>query len=87
MKYTLELSPKAKRSLDKIPRAEFLRIDPAIYQLKDNPRPDGVKKLKNNIHRIRTGPWRIIYLISDSEELISIIDVVRRSEATYKGYG
>ena len=87
MSYTLELSPKAKRSLDKIPRTEFLRLDPAIHQLMDNPRPNGVKKLKDNIHRIRTGPWRVIYQILDSEMLISILEIVRRSKSTYKEYG
>ena len=86
MSYFLELSPKAKKSLDKVPRAEFLRLDPAIRQLMDNPRPNGVKKLKDNIHRIRTGPWRVIYHIIDAEKLISIIEVVRRSKSTYNEY-
>lgn len=87
MTYELELSPRAERSLDRIPRADFLKIDPAIRQLADDPRPHGVKKLKGDIHRIKTGPWRIIFLVLDDRKLVSVIEVVRRSESTYKGYG
>ncbi len=84
MKHVLELSPSAEPSLNKIPRGDFLRMDPAIRQLADNPRPHGVVKLKENVHRIRVGPWRIIYVILDEEKIVSVLDVVRRSESTYK---
>ena len=73
--------------MDRISRGEFLRIDRVVFRLRDNPRPSGVKKLKDNIHRIRIGPWRIIFLIDDNERLVSVVDVVRRSESTYKGLG
>ena len=86
MKYALEISPKAERSLEKIPRKDFLMIDPSIRVLGGEPRPPGVKKLKEDIHRIRVGAWRIIYVISDERRLVSILDVVRRSKTTYKRY-
>lgn len=85
MSYRLELSPHARRSLNKVPHKDFLKIDPVITSLRDNPRPHGAKKLKGPIHRVRIGDWRIIYLIADEEKLVSILDVVRRSESTYKG--
>ena len=85
MSYRLELSPHARRSLSKIPHKDFRKLDFTISNLEDNPRPHGVKKLKGLIHRIRAGDWRVIYLISDEEKLVSILDVIRRSESTYKG--
>lgn len=74
----LEFSPHAKRSLNKIPHKDFLKIDQVISNLRDNPRPHGVQKLKGPIYRIRDGDWRIIYLISDEDKLVSILDIVRR---------
>lgn len=82
----LEIAPHARRSLDKIPPSDFREIEKSILALQENPRPHGVTKLKGAIHRIRVGHWRIIYLISDREKRIAILDVVRRSESTYKHY-
>ena len=84
MIYRLELSPHARKSLNRIPNKDFLKIDPVILNLKNNPRPHGVKKLKGSLHRVRVGDWRIIYLLSDEDRLVSILDVARRSESTYK---
>lgn len=86
MKYSLELSPRAKNALDKLGSGDFARLDPAILALANNPRPHGVKKLKEDIHRIRVGPWRVIYLVLDEERLVSVLEVVRRSKSTYKRY-
>lgn len=65
-------------------KKQFSNIDMKIAELKDNPRPHGVKKLKDHLHRIRIGAWRVIYLIDDATHLVSILDVLRRSERTYK---
>lgn len=82
--YEVLLHPRARRELDKIPKEIFSRIDKAIWELRLHPRPVGVKKLDENLHRIRLGDWRIIYAISDREHHVVILRVVRRSEKTYR---
>jgi mRNA-degrading endonuclease RelE of RelBE toxin-antitoxin system len=51
--------------------------------LTKEPRPQGVKKLKGAIHRVRAGDWRIIYAVFDKDELIIVGKVARRSKRTY----
>ena len=55
MAYVVEISPHARRSLDRVPDADFPKLDAAILALRDNPRPFRVKKLKDDVHRIRVG--------------------------------
>ncbi len=81
--YRLEVTKPAQRELDKLSDKEFDRIVPAIRSLRDNPRPRGSKKLRRNIHRIRVGDWRIIYMVFDKEKLIIVGRIARRSEHTY----
>jgi mRNA interferase RelE/StbE len=74
-----------KRELDRIPQPFFAKIDRAIQGLHKNPRPFGVKKLEENLHRIRIGDWRVIYAIFDPELKVVILRIARRTEKTYKG--
>ena len=82
--YEIILHPSAKRELDKVPEQLFPKIDTAIWELRENPRPHGVKKLEGDLHRIRVGEWRIIFAIFDREKRVIILHVVRRSERTYR---
>jgi mRNA interferase RelE/StbE len=82
--YEIVLEPSARRELDKIPLLVFPKIDKAILELSKNPRPFGVKKLEEKIHRIRVGNWRVIYSILDKEARIIILRVAKRNEQTYK---
>ena len=84
MTYEILLHPRAQRELDDLPRGMFPVLDRLIRALADNPRPQGVKKLEGELHRIRSGPWRIIYAIRDTERRVVILRVARRSERTYK---
>jgi mRNA interferase RelE/StbE len=82
--YRVRLKDKPRRQLDKIfGSRDADRIVAAILSLYENPRPVGIKKLTSNIFRIRIGDWRIIYSISDTDRLITIGKIVRRSEDTY----
>ena len=81
--YEIVLHPRAEKELDKVPSKDFLKIDRTILELKDNPRPHGVKKLDAELHRIRVGDWRIIYSIFDHEKRVVILRVARRNERTY----
>jgi len=82
--YEVLLLPSAQRELDKLPADAFQTADLDIRALRDNPRPHGVKKLEGILHRIRVGPWRIIYAIQDTERRVIILRIARRSERTYR---
>lgn len=84
--YEVRLHPRAERELDKLPDSLFPKIDTAIRELCENPRPFGVKKLEDDLHRIRIGDWRVIYAILDKEKRVVILHVARRNEKTYKGF-
>ena len=88
--YRLEVSPAADRDLDKlkrrIQRHNFERLRVAIRDLADEPRPQGVRKIRGaeRAYRIRVGSYRVVYEVYDSENLVVILQVVRRTEATYR---
>jgi mRNA interferase RelE/StbE len=78
-KYTILLSKKAQKQLDKLSDNIVEPILLAISQLENNPRPNGCKKLKGRDgYRIRTGDYRIIYNIFDNELIIDVINLGHR---------
>lgn len=81
--YRVELTPRAQRELDAISGDELKRISAAIQKLKDEPRPQGVRKLRGPIHRIRVADWRVIYAVFDKDKLALVGKIARRSERTY----
>ena len=82
--YEIVLHPRAQRELDKLPTDVFPRIDRAIAELGHSPRPFRVKKLDDDLHRIRIGNWRVIYAILDRDKRVVILHVARRNERTYR---
>lgn len=82
--YRLELTSRAWRQLDRLQGEVVERILAAIQRLRDNPRPPGARKLRGPIHRVRVGDWRIIYAVFDTDRLIIVGKVARRSETTYE---
>ncbi len=85
-RYRVELLDRqTRRQLDRIHGPDFGRIADAILQLEDNPRPQGCRKLRGLPGwRIRVGDWRVIYTINDEARLVTIVDVRRRREDTYR---
>jgi mRNA interferase RelE/StbE len=84
--YTVRLSSRAERDLDKIRDPDFKRIDAKILGLTRDPRPFGAEKLAGteNEYRIRQGDWRIVYQIYEEEKVVFIAGVRRRNERTYR---
>jgi mRNA interferase RelE/StbE len=66
-----------------LPRQVRNRVASAILELETQPRPHRCKKLVDDIYRVRIGRYRVIYRIFDSEKLVLIGKVARRSEDTY----
>jgi mRNA interferase RelE/StbE len=82
VKYSLEIKPSAQRELDALDDRLFLRIDRKILALANNPRPAGCKKLKGykDQWRIRVGDWRVLYIINDATNLVSVTRIAHRRE-------
>ena len=79
--YTIVLSKKAQKQLDKLNDVNVAPILSAISELGINPRPMGYIKLKaREGYRIRVGPYRIIYDIFDKELLVDVIELGHRKE-------
>ena len=77
-------SKRIEKELGDLPRKEYFRVSATIKSLADNPRPYGVKKLSDRVHRVRIGNYRVVYSIFDKERIVLIDKVAKRSESTYK---
>lgn len=82
MNYNIELGRLALKSMTKIPRRELLRIQDKIDALSAEPRPADVKKIRGdeNLYRIRSGNYRVLYRIFDEKILVLIVDVDHRKD-------
>jgi mRNA interferase RelE/StbE len=79
------LDRKTRRQLDRIREPDFARISQAIVGLEDDPRPPGCRKLRAvEGWRLRVGNWRVIYHINDQERVVTVVEVRRRREDTYR---
>ena len=78
-------SQRVQRILQRIPEADARRIDAAIANLAADPRPAGARKLRGRpAYRIRAGDYRVIYLIDDADQVVTIDAILRRDEGTYR---
>jgi len=83
MTYQVVVRPHVAKQLKDLPKHLRSSIGYAIYELQDNPRPPGVKKLKgvkSPLYRIRVGDWRIIYTIEDKIVLVTVVGAGDRKD-------
>ncbi len=68
---------KAEKALKHLNGSILERLRLAIRELKNDPRPQGYKKILGyeNLYRIRVGEWRIIYAIEDEQLIILILEI------------
>ena len=82
MNYEVRLTPPAQKDLDGF-RGELLkRFENVISGLYENPRPHNSKKLSGGgaRWRIRTGDYRILYEIDDSQKTVKVFRIAHRKE-------
>ena len=80
-KFSIVLSRKAEKQLDKLSTSVVSQIIESFSILENNPRPNGYKKLKGRQgYRIRSGNYRIIYEIFENELLIDVIAIGHRKD-------
>ena len=86
MNYIILIPKAVQKQLDALPNDVYKRIAVKILQLAENPRPDGVVKLKgsDNEYRIRIGDYRVRYEIRDKELIILLLQCKHRKDV-YKG--
>lgn len=83
MTYRIDIKSSAVRELEKIPKKDRQRIDVQIQQLAENPRPHGAIKLTGhpNLYRVRSGNYRIVYVIDDEVLTILITRIADRKDS------
>jgi len=88
--HRVEISPAADRDLEKLKgricMQDVERLRNAVRSLAENPRPQGVRKIRGaeKAYRIRAGNYRVVYDVYDSDSLVLILQVARGSETTYR---
>ncbi len=80
--YRVELTPAAARQFRKLTPEVRKRVRAKIDALAVNPRPPGVEKLEGDeeLYRVRTGDYRIIYTIDDGVLLVVVVKIGHRSD-------
>ena len=78
--------PKKEREgivekLERLQAKTHDRIVNFLISLKENPLPNGVKKLRGREgYRIRVGDYRILYIIDHSKKKVEVFSIAHRRE-------
>ena len=80
--YRVDIGPRARRDMRKLPPAIQDQLHPVIPGLSSNPRPAGCKKLagEKSLWRVRSGNYRIVYEIQDERSVVLLLKVGHRRE-------
>lgn len=85
-KYKILVKPSAVKEIEAISEKRVRqRLVRAIAQLAENPRPHNSQKLSgHDRHRLRCGPYRIVYAVIDRDRLVQVVKVGHRKDI-YRG--
>jgi mRNA interferase RelE/StbE len=81
--FNIIFDKSAEKDLENLPNNLIRRVLRVIEKLADDPKPIGVKKLKGSdedLYRIRSGDYRIVYAINDSVKIVNIRRIRHRKE-------
>jgi mRNA interferase RelE/StbE len=80
--YTITILPAALKALLEVPKKDREKIRTKIDSLAENPRPPGVKRLKGDegYHRVRSGDYRVLYLIVETKLLVVVVKIGNRRD-------
>lgn len=85
--YKIIFDISAEKDLDKLSKEIVRKIANVINKLATDPRPSGVKKLQasnENLYRVRSGDYRIVYVIAEEIKIINIRRIRHRKDV-YRG--
>ncbi len=82
MTYQIEFVNQAAKQFRTLPVQIQEQLKAKIDALSTNPRPHGITKLagEDDLYRIRSGDYRIIYTIQDRQLLILIVKIGHRRD-------
>jgi mRNA interferase RelE/StbE len=82
----VEIHRAAQKQLLSFPREAQVEIAKAIDEMENNARPVGCRKLRETgLWRVRVGRYRMVYVIDDEAQVVTVVKVAIRREDTYKG--
>jgi mRNA interferase RelE/StbE len=86
MTYEIIITKTIQKQLDNLPNNIQERVYEKIAQLAEEPRPDGVVKLKgyDNEYRIRIGDYRLVYEIRDDQLIVLLVQCKHRRDVYKK---
>jgi mRNA interferase RelE/StbE len=79
--YEVELRRNARKTLGRLQEQERLKLTSALLELKQNPRPKGVEKVRGTeLWRIREGDYRLVYHIDDERKVVVVVRIGHRRD-------
>jgi mRNA interferase RelE/StbE len=82
MSYRVLIVHKAEREFHSFSEPLRSSLHEKILSLEQNPRPFGSKKLReSDYYRVRSGDYRIIYMIDDAKRIVTILGIAHRRDA------
>ena len=86
MTYEIIITKSIQKQLDNLPNNIQERVYEKFSQLAEEPRPDGVVKLKgyDNEYRIRIGDYRLVYEIQDEQLIVLLVQCKHRRDVYKK---
>ena len=83
--YTVILTARAEKELDKLDASTAVRIVKALDQLAPDPyAAANVKALNGGGFRLRVGDWRVLYDIDDGAVIVLVVKIAHRGTAYRK---
>ena len=81
MAYLVLLKDSAEKELANLPKFIHDRVVNHLLDLKENPRPMGIKKLQGREgYRLRVGDYRVLYVVNDARKHIEVFSIAHRRE-------
>jgi len=86
--YRVYVTPSAWQEIRSLPGHMRQRVRRAVDDLQVNPRPPGSEGLRTleskvELRRIRLDRWRVVYGVSDAEEIVDVLAVRKRPPYDY----
>jgi len=79
--YAVFILRRAQEELAALPTEAYHRLKTAIFNLSENPRPSGCRKLSGREGwRIRIGSYRVIYELNDAEKKVFVLHIGHRRD-------
>jgi len=80
--FSLQIKRSAARDLERIPKADRLRLIQAIDRLRETPLAGGTLKGEfGGLRRLRVGQYRVIYEVFERRLVVLVVRVAHRREA------